>query len=104
LATKIPCNQSFQPIVTILAGQAPQLQSVQLHLIKELSTPGKLCIYHADLEPSSIVTHTTPNVTIGTITDLAIQNPTAEAIEFPPTSSLMIGVNEIEAGAGDIEH
>ena len=104
LATKIPCDQSFQPMVNILVGQAPKLQSIQLHLIEELSTAGKLCIYHADLDPSSRVTHTTPGVEIGTITDISIQNPTQEAIEFPATTSLVIGVNEIEPGAGEIEH
>jgi hypothetical protein len=31
-------------------------------------------------------------VEIGTITDIAIQNPTSDAIEFPPTSTLVIGV------------
>ncbi len=104
LATKIPCDQSYQPVPNILVGQAPKLQSIQLHLIEELSTPGKLCIYHADLQPSSRVTHTRPDVTIGTITDIAIQNPTDNAVEFPPTTSLVIGVNEIESGAGEIEH
>jgi hypothetical protein len=53
LATKIPCDQSFQATVDILVGQAPKLQSIQLHLIEELSTAGKLRIYRADLEPSS---------------------------------------------------
>jgi len=104
LATKIPCDQSFQPLLNILVGQAPKIQSIQLHLIEELSTPGKLCIYHADLEPSSRVTHTPPDVEIGTITDIAIQNPTANSIELPPTSTLVIGVNEVEPGAGEIEH
>jgi hypothetical protein len=104
IATKIPCDQSFQPMVNILVGQAPKLQSIQLHLVEELSTAGKLCIYHADLDPSSRVTHTTPGVEIGTVTDIAIQNPTQEAIEFPATTSLVIGVNEIEPGAGEIEH
>jgi hypothetical protein len=104
LATKIPCDQSFQATVDILVGQAAKLQSMQLHLVEELSTAGKLCIYRADLEPSSKVAHTTPGVEIGTITDIAIQNPTQEAIEFPATTSLVIGVNEIEPGAGEIEH
>jgi hypothetical protein len=31
-------------------------------------------------------------------------NPTQEATEFPATTSLVIGVNEIEPGAGEIEH
>ena len=104
IATKLPCDQSFQPLLNILVGQAPKIQKIQLHLIEELSTPGKLCIYHADLESSSRVTHTPPGVEIGTITDIAIQNPTLEAIELPATTSLVIGVNEIEPGAGEIEH
>jgi hypothetical protein len=104
IATKIPCNSSFQPKVNILAGQAPKVQILQLHLIEEMSTAGKMCIYHADLEPTSRVAHTGPNIEIGTITDIAIQNPTNKTIKFPPTSTMVIGVNEIEPGAGEIEH
>ena len=104
LATKIPCNASFQPKVNILVGQAPKVQVIQLHLLEEMSTAGKMCIYHADLEPTSRVAHTGPEVTIGTITDIAIQNPTNKTIKFPPTSTMVIGVNEIEPGAGEIEH
>jgi hypothetical protein len=104
LATKIPCNASFQPKVNILVGQAPKVQVIQLHLIEEMSTAGKMCIYHADLEPTSRVAHTGTEVTIGTITDIAIQNPTNKTIKFPPTSTMVIGVNEIEPGAGEIEH
>ena len=104
LATKIPCNASFQPKVNILVGQAPKVQAIQLHLIEEMSTAGKMCIYHADLEPTSRVVHTGPEVTIGTITDIAIQNPTNKTIKFPTTSTMVIGVNEIEPGAGEIEH
>ena len=104
LATKIPCNASFQPKVNILVGQAPKVQVIQLHLLEEMSTAGKMCIYHADLEPTSRVAHTGPEVTIGIITDIAIQNPTNKTIKFPPTSTMVIGVNEIEPGAGEIEH
>ena len=27
IATKIPCDQSFQPLLNILVGQAPKIQS-----------------------------------------------------------------------------
>jgi hypothetical protein len=104
IATKIPCDESFQPMLNILVGQAPKLQSIQLHLIEELSTAGKLCIYHADLEPISRVSHTPPDTRIGIITDIAIHNPNADPIELPATASLVIGINEIEPGAGEIEH
>lgn len=69
-----------------------------------MSTSGKICIYPADLEPTSRVNHTGPEVTIGTNMDIAIQNPTNKTIKFPPTSTMVIGVNEIELGAREIEH
>jgi hypothetical protein len=67
-------------------------------------TGGKMCINHADLEPTSRVAHTGPEVTIGSSTDIAIQNPTNKTIKFPPTSTMVIRVNEIESGAGEIEY
>ena len=36
------------------------------------------------------------NVTI--ITDIALKNPTEEDIEFPPTATVVIGINEITKG------
>lgn len=104
LAVKIPCDESFQPQLNVLVGQAPKLQSISLLLIEELSKAGKLCIYHADLEETALVTHATPDVKIGTITDVALQNPGIRAIELPPTSSIVIGVNEIQAGAEEAGH
>ena len=104
LAVKIPCDESFQPQLNVLVGQAPNLQSISLLLIEELSKPSKLCIYHADLEETALVSHAAPDVKIGTITDIAIQNPGIRAIELPPTSSITIGVNEIEPGAEEHEH
>ena len=104
LAVKIPCDESFQPQLNILVGRAPNLQSISLLLIEEISKPGKLCIYHADLEETAPVKHATPDVTIGTITDVAVQNPGINAIELPATSSVVIGVNEIQAGAEETEH
>jgi hypothetical protein len=104
LAVKIPCDESFQPQLNVLVGQAPNLQSISLLLIEELSKPSKLCIYHADLEETAPVRHATPDIKIGTITDIALQNPGISAIELPPTSSIVIGVNEIQSGAEEIGH
>jgi hypothetical protein len=104
LAVKIPCGENSQPQLEVLVGQAPNLQSISLVIIEELSKPGKLCIYHADLEESAPVKHATPDVKIGTITDVALQNPGIRAIELPPTSSITIGVNEIEPGAEENHH
>lgn len=43
-------------------------------------------------------------IEVGIITDIAIQNPSTSPIDFPPTSTVVLGVNEIETGAGEIEH
>ena len=73
----------------ILTGSAPEFQPAELELIQNLSTPGELCLYHVDLPQEGV------NVT----TDLAIQNPGEEAVELPDTSTVVIGINEIMAGA-----
>jgi hypothetical protein len=36
---------------------------------------------------------------VNVTTDLAIQNPGEEAVELPDTSTVVIGINEIMAGA-----
>lgn len=104
LAVKIPCDESFQPQLNVLVGQAPNLQSISLLLIEELSKPSKLCIYHADLDETAPVRHATPDIQIGTITDVALQNPGIRAVELPATSSIVIGVNEIQSGADEMGH
>jgi hypothetical protein len=60
-----------------------------LENVAPLSTPGEQCLYHVDLIPSGNVT---------TITDIALSNPTEDEIEFPPTSSVVIGINEVMEG------
>ena len=55
-----------------------------------------MCLYHVD-----VASH--PDTTNGTITDIALQNPTGENIEFPSTATVVIGVNEIAPGA-ETEH
>ena len=68
----------------MLVGQAPNLKPAALALIKELSKPGSMCLYHYDIPQGGAIT-----------TDLALQNPTNNPIKLPDTSSVVIGVNEI---------
>jgi hypothetical protein len=89
VAAKIPCDDESNSTLDILTGSAPDFQPAELELIQNLSTPGELCLYHVDLPQEGV------NVT----TDLAIQNPGEEAVEFPDTSTVVIGINEIMAGA-----
>jgi hypothetical protein len=62
-----------------------------LELVPELSTPGELCLYHADLASEQ-----GGNMT----TDIAIQNGGEEDVELPETSTVVIGVNRVLPGAG----
>ena len=89
VALKAPCEDDSTTPVQILIGSAPNMTAATLENIAPLSTPGEQCLYHADLIPSG-------NVTI--ITDIALKNPTEEDIEFPPTASVVIGINEITKG------
>ena len=90
IAAKIPCNENSNATLTILTGAAPNLQPTELELVPELSTPGELCLYHADLASEQ-----GGNMT----TDIAIQNGGEEDVELPATSTVVIGVNRVLPGA-----
>jgi hypothetical protein len=103
VAAKIPCDDESAPLLNILVGVAPDLAPAPLELVPPLSTPGELCLYHADLPaPAQANATTTANATAANatmITDIAIQNPGDEDVTLPSTSTVVIGVNEIEQGA-----
>jgi hypothetical protein len=104
VAAKIPCGDDSAPLLNILIGEAPALAPAPLELIANLSTAGELCLYHVDLpapEQQANATTTTPTnaTTTPMITDIAISNPGDEEITLPPTSTVVIGINEIEKGA-----
>lgn len=85
VAAKLPCNTDNATDVNVLVGQAPNVSSSELEFVSELSNAGELCLYHADLASDSA----------NTITDIAIQNNSTGDINFPATSTVVIGVNEI---------
>ena len=91
IALHIPCDASSKPNVNVLIGSAPDLKPVEPEFIKELSQPGKMCIYHVDVG-SDIAKKIIQ-------TDIAIQNPSNQTIIFPPSSGVTIGINEIMSGA-----
>ena len=101
VAAKIPCGEDSAPLLNILIGEAPNLAPAPLELIANLSTPGELCMYHVDL-PAPEQTNATASTNATTtpmITDIAISNPGDEDITLPPTSTVVIGINEIEKGS-----
>ncbi len=85
VAAKLPCNTDNATDVDVLVGQAPNVSSSELEFVPELSNAGELCLYHADLESDSA----------NTITDIAIQNNSTGDLNFPATSTVVIGVNEV---------
>jgi hypothetical protein len=93
VAVNVPCEDNSTASVQVLMGQAPNLTEAELENLPELSTPGEMCLYHVDIAPQEEV-----------ITDVAIANPGDEALEFPPGSTAVIGVNEIMPGAEEGEH
>ena len=92
VAANLPCDSNAKTPYNVLIGQAPNVKPAELEYIKELSTPGKMCIYHVDVNSE-------PGGKAGIITDIALQNPTATDVKFPPMSTLVIGVDEIAPGA-----
>ena len=82
---KVPCNANGQSQVDLLTGQAPNFKSSEAEYVSQLSSPGKLCLYHVDLVSG----------TNNTITDVAIKNNSTNDIVFPPTSTVGVGVNAI---------
>jgi hypothetical protein len=92
IAANLPCDANTKTPYNVLIGQAPNVKPAQLEYIKELSTPGKMCIYHVDVNSE-------PGGKAGIITDIALQNPTTTDVKFPPMSTLVIGVDAIAPGA-----
>ncbi len=92
VAAKLPCDTKSESPYKVLIGQAPKFNAADFELIKELSKPGEMCVYHVDL-----ASH--PGTTNGTITDIALQNPTSKEVKFGPTATVVIGIDEIMPGA-----
>ncbi len=104
VAAKIPCDDESAPLLNILVGVAPDLTPAPLELVPPLSTAGELCLYHVDLPATEQANATSANATSANatttmITDIAISNPGDEDVTLPSTSTVVIGINEIEKGA-----
>jgi hypothetical protein len=96
VAVKLPCNANSETPYKVLIGQAPNMVPAEFELIKELSKPGQMCLYHVDVESTMQGEH-------GIITDIALQNPTNTEAKFGPTATVVIGVDEIMPGAEEHE-
>jgi hypothetical protein len=93
VAAKLPCDDNSESSIKVLIGSAPNLTAADFELISELSTPGTACLYHVDL-----ASHQGGNAS-NIITDIAVQNPSGDQVSFGPTTSVVVGINEIVKGA-----
>ena len=81
--------------MTILTVSGPNLQTTELDLIQDLSTPGELCLYYDDLafEEGGII-----------IKDKAIQNPGKVGVVLLARSAVVIDVNKIMSDIEEHRH
>ncbi|HVX02070.1 MAG TPA: hypothetical protein VHA09_02855 [Nitrososphaera sp.] len=93
VAMQVPCDDKNQTSLEVFIGQAPQLSKANPEFIKELSTPGKQCMYHVD-----IMSHQDPKNPI--ISDIVIKNTGNSDVKLTDTSTIFVGVDEIMANPG----
>jgi hypothetical protein len=109
VSTKLPCSaNSTTPLKIYVAKisdvQTPQVKSVPLQIVNQLSKPGYMCVYHADIPSTTIPSKDTKvNNTHAAISDakdnltntsIELFNPTTSQITLPDTSSAAIGMNQ----------
>jgi len=107
VSTKLPCSaNSTTPLKIYVAkfsvGQTPQVKSVPLQIVNQLSKPGYMCVYHADIPSTSTssketkVNNTHAIISEDRLTNTSIElfNPTTSQITLPDTSSAAIGINQ----------
>ena len=109
VSTKLPCSaNSTTPLKIYVAKfsdvQTPHVKSVPLQIVNQLSKPGYMCVYHADIPSTTIPskdtkvnnTHAAISQAKDNLTNISIElfNPTTSQITLPDTSSAAIGMNQ----------
>ena len=85
---QVPCDTSSKQVVNLLAGQVNGMfTAIQLANIKELSQPGQMCLSYGEINSDMAKKIY--------ITDIAIQNPSNQAIVLPKTSMSIVAVDGI---------
>ena len=92
ISAKIPCDANSSSSLQLLVGHLPQLKPLQLDPIKELSKPGYLCMYEANV--GSPVSSNATSIDTAKNTDLILVNPTDYRIVLPNTSTVVISVEQ----------
>jgi len=83
LAINVPCTEEGDSDIIAVAGVAPDVQTVELELVPELSSPPTNCLYHGDIPNNS-----------DEVTDIAIANAGAD-IQFGSGNFATLAITEV---------
>ena len=83
LAINVPCTEEGDSDIIAVAGVAPDVQTVELELVPELSSPPTNCLYHGDIPNNS-----------DEVTDIAIANAGAD-IRFGSGNFATLAITEV---------
>ena len=92
VAAHLPCDSGGDTNVKVVAGIAPDVSPLNLTRVDKLSVLGTVCMYHADIPQQQ-----------GSVTDIALLNPTEQSITLPDTTTVVIHVTEFGAGSEHME-
>lgn len=103
ITARLPCNTNSISQLNIVITNASKLQPLSLHLVKDFSKPGYVCMYYADFtqrisddhskkinDDSNIKNSNNPPST--TTKKVYLMNPMKSQIGLPNTSSVVIDV------------
>jgi hypothetical protein len=93
LTMKVPCDDKSTTSLEVFVGKSPNLSAASPQPVKELSTPGKECVFHLD-----IISHQDSNNPI--ISDVVVKNTGKDEVKLSDTSSISLTVTEIMANPG----
>ncbi len=109
VAMKVPCNRNGETPLQVLVGSASEsgsaLVPVELEFIKDISKPGRDCVYHADLDvdviKGDLLAESGREVNI---TDIALANSGKKRIHFGFDNGNTVTVNLLTAPGEDENH
>lgn len=110
VAMKVPCDRNGETPLLVLVGSAGESRSVlvpvELEPIKNLSKPGRDCVYHADLDLEDIQ-HEMQRLEgiVVNITDIALANSDENRrVRFGSDNGNTVTVNLLTAPGEDDHH
>ena len=83
IAINVPCTEEGDTDIIAVAGVAPDVQTVELELVPELSSPPTNCLYHGDIPNNS-----------DEVTDIAIANAGAD-IQFGSGNFATLAITDV---------